>query len=152
MPLEIQTLGPEGLRYRRAEHRTNGSWRYLPAFQVSDVVDEAGAGDWCTSGIIQILGQCGADSFLKAADSEITKALKYGQALAAVTCQYISPRGAMYALSPEQLCKIVRELTTDKVPRVEAETLLYGTLQEFVRSICVRCSPPEFRLEGYSRL
>ena len=148
VPLEIQTLGPEGLRYRRANHRASASWRYLPAFQVSDVVDEAGAGDWCTSGIIQVLGQHGADSFLAATDSRITRALKHGQALATVTCQYISPRGAMYALSPERLYEIVRELTTENVPRIETEMPLYGTLQEFVKSICARCSPPEFRLEG----
>ena len=148
VPLEIQTLGPKGLRYRRAEDRTNASWRYIPAFQVSDVVDEAGAGDWCTSGIIQVLGQCGADSFLAATDRRVIDALKHGQALAAVTCQYVSPRGAMYALLPDRLYEIARELTTEKVPRIEPEIPLYGTLQEFVRTICTRCSPPDFRLEG----
>ena len=149
VPLEIQTLGPEGLRYRHSnEHETNVSWHYIPAFQVSDVVDEAGAGDWCTSGIIQVLGQCGADSFRVATDIEIVRALKHGQALAAVTCQYISPRGAMYALSPEQLCEIVRELTTEKVPRIKTEIPLYGTLQELVKSICARCSRPELRLQS----
>ena len=148
VPLEIQTLGSEGLRYRRGEHPTNTSWNYLPAFKVSDAVDEAGAGDWCTSGMIQVLGQCGAASFWAATDRRIIEALKYGQALAAVTCQYISPRGVMYALTPEQLYEIVRELTTEKVPRTVTEMPLYGTLQEFVRSICARCSPPEFRLQS----
>ena len=148
VPLEIQTLGSKGLRFRRSDHATTGSWRHLAAYNVRDVVDEAGAGDWCTSGIIQALGQGGSDYFLGASYRKLLEAMKFGQALAAVTCQFLSPRGAMYALSREQLCEITRDLTTSDVPRLEPVMPIYGTFQEFVRTICARCSPRELQLEG----
>ena len=150
VPLEVQTLGPEGLRYRRAEDQLNTSWNHIPAFQISNVVDEAGAGDWCTSGIIQVLGQHGANSFLSTSttDRKVIEALKHGQALAAVNCQYISPRGAMYSLSSKQIDGVVRKLNTDEVPNVKPTKPLYGTLHELVKMICTRCGPSRLGLEG----
>ena len=67
IPLEVQTLGPEGIRYRWHNSDSDGRlWNFMPAYPVVDMVDEAGAGDWCTAGLINALGQEGANSFWQA--------------------------------------------------------------------------------------
>lgn len=95
--LEIQTLGADGLRYRL---RKSGSrkWNCLPAVPVAGFKDAAGAGDWCSAGILHALGRGGRAPFLRASESTIQKALRYGQALAAINCLYAGARGSMYAL------------------------------------------------------
>ena len=141
VPLEIQTLGHGGLRYRRRQGKEQSSpWKHLPAFQVSDVVDEAGAGDWCTSGIIHSLGRYGATSFWRTRSKGIRKALELGQALAAVNCRFKSARGVMYSLSVQELNTYVLELIAGQVLSNKQELPLQGTLSELFQSICPRCS------------
>ncbi|GJH22673.1 hypothetical protein CBA19CS22_39045 [Caballeronia novacaledonica] len=86
----IQTLGSKGLRFRtKANH--DGQWRTLPAFNVPHVVDTAGAGDWCTAGLLYSLNRSGASA--KLAESAVCKALRFGQALAALNCMHAGARG-----------------------------------------------------------
>ena len=141
VPLEIQTLGREGLQYRRSTGKDqSASWQYMPAFRVSDVVDEAGAGDWCTSGIIHSLGRYGAASFWRTRSSGIGRALELGQALAAVNCRFKSARGAMYALSLHELDTVVLELARGQALSSDQEMDVQGTLSELLQSVCARCS------------
>ena len=141
VPLEIQTLGRKGLRYRRRQGKKRSTpWQYMPAFRVSNVVDEAGAGDWCTSGIIHSLGRYGATSFWRTRSKGIGKALELGQALAAVNCHFKSARGIMYSLSLQELDSFVLELTTGQVLSNEQELPFQGALSELFQSICPRCS------------
>src|SRR5262249_50328218 len=59
--LEIETLGDEGLRYRLADGKGKSSqWKELGPYPVAEFKDAAGAGDWCTAGIIHCLGKHGA--------------------------------------------------------------------------------------------
>ena len=52
--LEIETFGEEGLRYRsRLPSSASQGWEGLKAYAVDQVKDAAGAGDWCTAGIIR---------------------------------------------------------------------------------------------------
>ena len=144
VPLEIQTLGRKGLRYRRRQGKDRSTpWQYLPAFRVSNVVDEAGAGDWCTSGIIHSLGRHGAASFWRTRSKGIGKALELGQALAAANCRFKSARGVMYSLSLQELNSFVLELTAGQVLSNEQELPLQGALSELLQSICPRCSQGE---------
>ncbi len=50
--LVVETLGAEGLRYRLRKNGRCGEWNLVPAFRVRNLKDAAGAGDWCTAGII----------------------------------------------------------------------------------------------------
>ncbi len=141
VPLEIQTLGAEGLRYRRTTGKDQGaSWQCMPAYRVSDVVDEAGAGDWCTSGIIHSLGRHGVKSFWRTRSSGIERALELGQALAAANCRFKSARGAMYSLSLQELDAVVLELARGQPLGSAREMDVQGTLSELLQSVCARCS------------
>jgi fructokinase len=107
--LKIQTLGPDGLRYRLKTNSTKpGEWRTLLAFEVERLVDSTGCGDWCSAGIIHKLCQNGRDAFLQMGEATIADALEYGQALAAVNCQYQGARGPMYHMKRQEFSKMVR--------------------------------------------
>ena len=81
IPLEIQTLGAKGVRYRsHSSKRSMDEWREMAAFNVSGVVDSAGAGDWCTAGIIHSMGQNGVEGFMSASEKELENALLFGEA------------------------------------------------------------------------
>ena len=106
--LEIQTLGSHGLRYRLKTISTkSGEWRTIPAFAVKEFADSTGCGDWCSAGIIHMLCQKGREAFLQMDEAAIVNSLAYGQALAAVNCQYQGARGPMYHLTPDEFAKKV---------------------------------------------
>lgn len=114
--LEIQTLGPTGLRYRLKEGSTSpGVWRHLPAFPIDTYVDSTGCGDWCSAGIIDKLCRRGRDHFLKLDESEILAGIRYGQALAAVNCQYQGARGPMYKTTQKKLTTDVASILSSRV-------------------------------------
>lgn len=111
--LEIQTLGKGGLKYRLKTSKGN-SWKLMPPFLIEDAIDTAGAGDWCTAGIISELGREGAKSFFESGLNEIENALNFGQALGAVNCIFFGARGMMYNLTPSILTKYTSELLSNK--------------------------------------
>ena len=92
--LIVETRGDSGLRYR-----WEGRWSQLDAFPVKDIVDAAGAGDWCTATLIHRMGRTGAEPFTRSTSSVIEAALQDGQAAAAVNCGFLGARGAMQALT-----------------------------------------------------
>lgn len=98
--LEIETFGAEGLRFcfRKCESK-EVKWTNKHAYPVSRLKDAAGAGDWCSAGIIHLLGKRGMESFETASEGDIAKALSFGQALAAISCQFEGARGIMYGPS-----------------------------------------------------
>lgn len=99
MPLlEIETLGSKGLRYR-ANISMNSGWKTIEPYTVHCMVDTAGAGDWCTAGIIHSLCQEGLDEFKKLSSGQLKSGLRFGQALAAFNCSFEGARGGMYCLS-----------------------------------------------------
>jgi sugar/nucleoside kinase (ribokinase family) len=136
--LIIQTCGERGLRVR-----WKGRWSELPAFQPLRLVDAAGSGDWCTAGIIHALSQSAGlmDARIETRKAEIERALRLGQALAAVNCGYEGARGLMYAISQSQLTKLLMKLVGG------GGTLPDGVHQEtsLVDNLCMLCaetSPP----------
>ena len=141
IPLEIQTLGPEGLRYRWRQSDSNGRlWSFMLAYPVSDMVDEAGAGDWCTAGLISALGQEGARSFWNAEPQELEQALKLGQAMAAVNCNFPSARGVMYSLLPSEMNSAAMGLMEGKLNIYGTELGSNITLHNLVNMVCSHCS------------
>jgi len=57
VPLEIETLGKEGVKFRFSHELKQKSWTTIPANQVDVFFDAAGAGDWTSAGIISKLGK-----------------------------------------------------------------------------------------------
>lgn len=88
--LEIQTAGAEGLSFRCVTEGKS-KWHRLDAIQAPTVADTAGAGDWCTSGLLHSLIRRG--SWSRSSLEDVTKALRYGQMLAAMNCMLPGARG-----------------------------------------------------------
>lgn len=94
--LQVETLGAGGLRYRaRFGRRATSPWKTLKALKAPLVVDTAGAGDWCTAGLIHSLGRRGAEGYRTATPAGVEAALRYGQALSAWNCAFRGARGGM---------------------------------------------------------
>jgi fructokinase len=107
--LEIQTVGADGMRYRSSlpKARSNG-WVHLPAFPAPVLADTCGAGDWCTAGLISIIGTDGLKGFLQLNTIKLRSALKFGQALAAWTCGFEGARGGMYYVDKKTFDKQIQ--------------------------------------------
>lgn len=140
VPLEIETLGPEGLRYRsNLPGGENRRWTHVPAFRVSGLVDEAGSGDWCTAGLIDGAGGAGANSFLALSERDLRHSLDWGQALAAINCSFPGALGASRCLSREMLLSMAKKMMagnterTTETPKTLSSKI--GTMQEICR-IC----------------
>lgn len=107
--LEIETRGSEGLRYR-SSLLPSRAWRALAAIRVPQVVDTAGAGDWCTAGLLSRLAVSGVSGLADSRPCDLVAGLRFGQAAAAVACCFGGARGAMYALSETRLSQVIATL------------------------------------------
>ena len=106
--LEIETRGSEGLKYRSS--LTSWTWRSRKAFWGPPTVDAAGAGDWCTAGVLAALASGGKEQILGSSEADFEAALNFGQAAAAIACGFAGARGAMYVLDAEQFRQAADEL------------------------------------------
>jgi sugar/nucleoside kinase (ribokinase family) len=98
--VQIETMGPEGLRYRtNLPGRGATDWTVAPARAARAVTDTAGAGDWCTAGIIHALGQQGLGGLVSEGTGTLGRAMDFGQALAAWNCEFEGARGGMYRVA-----------------------------------------------------
>lgn len=100
--LLIETLGSEGLRYRARLRGSRSRWQRLNALATPILRDAAGAGDWCTAGIIQKLFSKTSKVWDKLTDDTLRNAIRYGQALAAWACGFEGARGGMYEVEKAQ--------------------------------------------------
>lgn len=95
--LEVQTLGPKGLRYRNREPgAASQEWKHMGAYNLPALVDTCGAGDWCTAGLIAKACRRGLKGLFAATSADLEHAIRYGQALAAWNCGFEGARGGMY--------------------------------------------------------
>jgi fructokinase len=109
--LQVETLGRDGLRYRSRLPRANSSgWRFSKAIPIANVRDTAGAGDWCSAGLLHRLARGGLEGVLKASSDQLESALGFGQLLAVWTCQYEGARGGMYSVKREQFLRDTQDL------------------------------------------
>lgn len=116
VPLEIITLGKEGLRYRFSHQLKSKKWIEVSSYNISYVVDAAGAGDWFSAGVISQVANHGLKGFGNLNKESISIALKYGQALGALNCFFDRARGLMYALNRKQVGVLVKKLQQCKTP------------------------------------
>lgn len=122
--IEIQTLGERGLKFRR---RGECSWNQLPSYSIDNVVDSAGAGDWCTAGIIMNLFKTHS-KLSEVKDSELTYALRFGQALSALNCTFEGARGLMYNINRHDLLLSVQHFVNSaalKIPQRSKAAISY---------------------------
>jgi fructokinase len=108
--IEIQTLGEKGLKYRRKDSMI---WSEVEGFKIENVIDTAGAGDWCTAGIISTYFRS-KYSLGSITDSEIEIALKFGQILSAINCTFEGARGLMYNIKYEDLISMTQSIIDTK--------------------------------------
>lgn len=98
IPLEIQTLGADGLRYR-----TGGgdrSWRMLPSSRPAYFEDAAGAGDWTTAALLRGIAAEGRIDLDAPEAGALEALLNESQASAAENCAHTGARGLMYRHTP----------------------------------------------------
>lgn len=131
----VETLDEEGLRVR-----WRGYWSELPAFEAPWFRDGAGSGDWCTAGLIHRLGTKGVAVFESLQKPLLLAALRFGQALAAVNCGYEGARGAMLALSRDQIAAALTKLASRKPEFDPAGAEPSGTESSVPKKICATCS------------
>lgn len=99
--VEIETQGADGLRFRINTGRTNGwRWRRQAAFEVTQLRDTAGAGDWCSAGTLLQLGWTRGSKQTALSVDALDHALTFGQALAALNCQHMGPRSVAHVFGP----------------------------------------------------
>ena len=89
--LVIETLGSDGLRYMTRGRVSKLYWQHQEPFLVESPVDQAGAGDWCSAGLIsRLLATSSSDRWR---ERTVERALVFGQSLAAASILFEGPRG-----------------------------------------------------------
>jgi len=135
-PLLIETMGANGLQYQLK----NKKWEHLLPFHVSNFIDAAGAGDWCSAGFIHYMhkykNNSASDFFT---EENIRNALTFGQCLSAINCQFIGARGSMYQLSKRAfdntICKMMNGENPNLHLRKSASKKKIDTIEQF----CPKC-------------
>ncbi len=136
--IEIQTKGANGLRYRTRVGEAGFYWRKLPAFKLAEVRDSAGAGDWCTAGLIHRLAHCGRVGLLKSKLEHVTDALIFSQALAAWNCGFEGARGGMYVRDKEEALVDVQNILTTR-PYTSLNPPMQYRSNYSLTGICASC-------------
>jgi fructokinase len=139
--LQVETLGRDGLRYKSRLPRANSNgWRFLKSIPIAEVRDTAGAGDWCSAGLLHRLAGGGFEGTLEASGEQLEKALGFGQLLAAWTCQYEGARGGMYSVKWEQFLRDTQDLQRLAGLSDTREGELARTAEPTDRGFCPACS------------
>lgn len=102
--IEVKTHGAEGLSFRcNLRHCRQKGWMKVSPYVMPEVKDAAGAGDWCTAGLINKLGHSGLAGLSELRRGTLLEAFQHSQALAAINCAFEGARGSMYVLTPHAL-------------------------------------------------
>jgi fructokinase len=138
-PMLIETLGANGLRLRYNKNGNVTSWKTMHAFAINQMRDAAGAGDWCSAGIIHKLGKFGKESFENSQERDMDRAVKFGQALAAINCKFDGARGAMYGLSEGDLSSSIYAILNEKDEDMFMNVKLNEVIVDSMVRICPEC-------------
>ena len=142
--LQIETLGRDGLRYRtRLPASRSRTWQHLEAIPATRVRDSAGAGDWCTAGVIHRLFPEGASGIESVGDAGVRDAIRYGQALAAWTCGFEGARGGMYETAKAQFERDIAALLGETAGGMTDANSRRSKLRNGVVCVCPSCGQPE---------
>ena len=141
--LQIKTHGRDGLRYRtRLPGKGSRAWHRLDALPAPRVRDTAGAGDWCTAGIIHQLFSEGAGGFDSTTDARVREAIGFGQALAAWACGFEGARGGMYEADKAQFYREVAALLGKTMSAKITKVDRMSTARGGAACLCPSCERP----------
>jgi len=142
--LLIETLGAEGLRYQfRRNARASKAWKTIPAYHVDDLRDAAGAGDWCTAGIIHMLGGNGNNDVTQITEEMVIEALRFGQAMAAFNCRFEGARGGMYKVDKRTFEKAIKNIIKNQSAYSPIDEPVSNEARNLLRRICPGCKGHE---------
>lgn len=137
--LIIETLGEGGIRYRLRNQKGPAHWKRLSAFPVKEFRDAAGAGDWCTAGIIYKLGVKGSKGLEKASEKKIIEALEVGQAMAALNCGFEGARGGMYVLDMDEFERAIERILDSRIVEEPSAEIVSEDVSELFSCLCPGC-------------
>lgn len=109
--VEIQTRGAQGLRFRISQAQR--SWSYLSAFRMPYVHDTAGAGDWCTAGLL--FEMFSPSNTLSNSEAMLARGLAFGQALSTLNCMTEGARGLLATWSADRIVQTAHELANQRL-------------------------------------
>ena len=132
VPLEIRTLGINGLQFRRIGMK---SWHEVPSYSIENVVDSAGAGDWCTAGIINVLCNGESINIFEYTDLDFIRALRFGQTLSALNCTYEGARGLMYNVTEDILMAFANKVVFSKSNKISISELVVSDSMQPINDI-----------------
>lgn len=107
IPLEIKTMGMNGLIYRC--NFIDSKWYHLNPFSINHLVDSSGAGDWTTAGIIYYLNKKYHGHLSNLAINDIEDVLNFAQKLGALNCTFEGARGLM-TLAQESIMESINQI------------------------------------------
>ena len=139
----IETRGSSGLRFRCSDlggRRDGRKWHNMPPIPAKSLRDTAGAGDWCTAGILYMLGAMGEKGLDNATFAEIRQAVQVGQAMASWTCGFDGARGGMYVVEKDGFQEIIGSLLAGQTElTANVKQIAVATRQR--HAICLRIVP-----------
>ncbi|MBI1386850.1 MAG: hypothetical protein GC154_00190 [bacterium] len=92
VPLEIETLGSDGVRYRVRR----GEWKRIPALHADQFIDAAGSGDWVSATLIHHLTPLHRQAQLLDDAGLVENALNSAQNEAVLNGKFYGARGRLY--------------------------------------------------------
>ena len=140
VPLIVETMGRGGLRYRsRIAGAQSKSWVRCEPHRLNRIVDTAGAGDWCTAGIVHVLGRYGSKAFKQIGLGKLQRAFAFGQALAAWNCGFLGARGGMYVVSKDEFHRTVSDILEKGSHSMPDEDEPQKAKSKVVARVCSQC-------------
>ena len=100
--------------------------------------DAAGAGDWCTAGILSRLARGGLTGFRRISFEKLQDALRYGQALAAWNCGFEGARGGMSHVDQHTFKRQVEAILSGSETATAAVTTVEPSVVE-IPEVLVPC-------------
>ena len=142
--LEVETLGRAGVRYHsRLPLAATRGWETMEAFSPMSLKDAAGAGDWCTAGLIDRLARQGILGLRKVTAGEVNDSVRFGQALAAWNCCFEGARGGMYEVNKRQFDREVAHILEGATLHARLDLLDDHDVRHVVGLVCPSCSGVE---------
>ena len=142
--LVIETMDGDGLRYMSRRRINELSWKHQEPFLVESPVDQAGAGDWCSAGLISRLLE--AVSSERWRERTVERALAFGQSLAAASTLFEGPRGYLEKSSRQTVLRAsVSTIRRGRLPDwIAQDTGISGDppRTEGVHGACAFCLAP----------